>query len=406
MSDQLSRELLAQAQVVSVAVLNEDSREQVLAPSIPIAGPLIKIDLREPRGLTAIPDALSHLFAPPGRFLQILLKPEMTPDAGMEVIVPEAALRDGLVNFSRTILLASLSIAVVVGALIYFAVYRLVVRPMQGLTAAVVRFSEEPEGAEISFPAGRSDEMQRASLALQTMQTTVSAAFRQRKRLAELGEAVAKINHDLRNSLAAAQIVSESLGQSEDPRVKRAVPRLQRAIERATALAEATLSYGRAKPTAPRLGQINVIPAIEEAAAEGLSGAPEIEWKLEGPGQLSAVADPEHVHRIVANLVRNAARAIQERNDGAESGGQPGRITACASRQGDWTVVEIADNGPGVPERVRARLFQPFGVSGAAGGAGLGLAIARELARGMKGELELSKTGDTGAIFTLRIPAG
>ena len=165
----------------------------------------------------------------------------------MEVIVPEAALKAGLIGFSRTLLLASLIIAVVVGAMVYFAIYGLVVRPMQGLTDSLVRFSEKPEAEELALAAGGSYEMQRASSALQTMQRTVSAAFRQRKRLAELGEAVAKINHDLRNSLAAAQIVSEGLAQSEDPRVRRAVPRLERAIERAINLAEATLRYGRAE---------------------------------------------------------------------------------------------------------------------------------------------------------------
>ncbi|MGH7292637.1 MAG: sensor histidine kinase, partial [Myxococcota bacterium] len=247
---------------------------------------------------------------------------------------------------------------------------------------------------------GGSDEIQRANAALQAMQKTVSAAFRQRKRLADLGEAVAKINHDLRNSLAAAQIVSEGLSQSEDPRVKRAAPRLERAIERAIGLAEATLRYGRAEPPSPNVGAVNVVPAISEAAQEGLTGWPDIEWKLEAPPALSASADPDHVHRIVANLVRNAARAI------AEQPGRtcPGQITARAFQQGEQVVVEISDNGPGVSHAVTGRLFQPFSGSASRDGAGLGLAIARELARGMNGDLELSSNGDDGAAFTLRVP--
>ena len=130
---------------------------------------------------------------------------------------------------------------------------------------------------------GGSDEMQRANSALQAMQKTVSAAFRQRKRLAELGEAVAKINHDLRNSLAAAQIVSEGLAQSEDPRVKRAAPRLERAIQRAVNLAEATLRYGRAEPPRRTWRAMNLVAAVDEAAAEGLAGCSDIEWKLDAP---------------------------------------------------------------------------------------------------------------------------
>jgi len=233
------------------------------------------------------------------------------------------------------------------------------------------------------------------------MQKTVSAAFRQRKRLAELGEAVAKINHDLRNSLAAAQIVSESLSHSEDPRVQRAAPRLERAIQRAVGLAEATLRYGRAEPSAPNLSVVNLAPTVEEAAAEGLAGCDEIEWQLDARGQVTAMADPEHVHRIVANLVRNAARAIKDQKDRT----CPGKITARVSREADKAVIEISDNGPGVPPKIVSQLFQPFSGSASRGGAGLGLAIARELARGMKGDVELSSNGAAGAAFKLRVPA-
>src|SRR5690606_25632945 len=141
--------------------------------------------------------AFSHMFAPNGRFLRIIMTPSMTQDVEMEVIVPESALKSALLNFSRTLLAVSVFISVVVGALVYFAIYRLVVRPMQHLTQSIVSFSEAPEGAQFEAPPGGAEEMQRAHAALQTMQKTVSAAFRQRKRLADLGEAVAKINHDL-----------------------------------------------------------------------------------------------------------------------------------------------------------------------------------------------------------------
>ncbi|HEX5006132.1 MAG TPA: HAMP domain-containing sensor histidine kinase, partial [Hyphomonadaceae bacterium] len=401
--DELSRQLLAQSQVVSVAVQARDFREMVLAPSLDLAGSeIITIDLRKQSILDPVFGAFSNMFAPNDRFLRVIVTPSLTKDVEMEVIVPEAALKAGLLGFSRTLLVVSLIVSAVVGALVYFAVYRLVVKPMQGLTRSIVRFAEAPEGAEVPLPTGgATDEIQRANAALQSMQQKVSAAFRQRKRLAELGEAVAKINHDLRNSLSAAQIVSEGLSQSDDPRVKRAAPRLERAIERAISLAEGTLRYGRAEPPAPNVAPVNVIPAIEEAAAEGLAGRSEIEWSLDAPGELPAAADADHVHRIVANLVRNAARAI------AEQPGRkcPGKVSARAFRQNGSIIIEIADNGPGISPAVMGRLFQPFSGSGSRDGAGLGLAIARELARGMKGDLELSSNGEAGAAFTLRVPA-
>jgi signal transduction histidine kinase len=147
---------------------------------------------------------------------------------------------------------------------------------------------------------------------------------------------------------------------------------------------------------------VDLVPAIDEAAAEGLAGSGDIEWKVEAAAPVTAVADAEHVHRIVANLVRNAARAIREQKDRT----CPGRVSARVFRDGDCAVIEIADNGPGVPANVVGRLFKPFAGSGSRGGAGLGLAIARELARGMKGDLELSSNGAGGAAFTLKVPAG
>src|SRR5690606_21887824 len=116
--------------------------------------------------------------------------------------------------------------------------------------------------------------------------------------------------------------------QSDDPRVKRAAPRLERAIERAIGLAEATLRYGRAEPPTPNLQPVNILPSLEEAVVEGLAAWPEVEWRLEAPDCLKAVVDPDHVHRIVGNLVRNAARAISEQPGRAD----PGCIIVRASR--------------------------------------------------------------------------
>jgi len=399
-SDELSVQLLTQAQVVSVAVQEREFREQILAPSIDIGKDLVTIDLRNESSFGII-GAFSHMFAPEGRFLRILMAPSMTEDAELEVIVPEVALKEGLYAFSGTLLLVSIVISAVVGAAVYFAIYWLVVQPVRQITNGMVRFANAPEGPDIDPVPGYTDEMRRANSALQSMQKTVSAAFRQRKRLAELGEAVAKINHDLRNSLAAAQIVSESLAQSEDPRVKRAAPRLERAIQRAVGLAEATLRYGSAEPSLPNIASVNLAPIIDEAAAEGLAGYGDIEWRLESQTRVSVLADADHLHRIIANLVRNSARAIKEQPGRTA----PGKILARILRDRTAVVIEIADDGPGVPAMVVGKLFQPFSGSASRGGAGLGLAIARELARGMNGDIELFQNSEAGAVFRLRLPA-
>ncbi|MEZ5936737.1 MAG: HAMP domain-containing sensor histidine kinase [Hyphomonadaceae bacterium] len=406
-SEELSRQLLDKAQVFGVAVVAADFRELVLEPPADIDGPVIPVDLREETPLSAAAGALSHLFAPPGRFLLLRITPSLTTDEEMEILVPEAALKRSLMRFSRNLLVGSMAIASLAGAVMYFAIYGLVVRPMRGLTDAVVRFSEAPDAPvspeDISARQGGAREMRRAFDALGRMQQTVSAAFRQRKRLAELGEAVAKINHDLRNSLSAAQLVSEGLSHSEDPRVRRAAPRLERAIERAIGLAEATLKYGRAAPPEPRIAVVALAPVIEEAAAEALSAWPGVKLDIAVPAGLKAMADADHLHRIIANLARNAGQAMCK-GPGEAAADEP-RLRIVAERSDAQIAVSVSDNGPGVPEKLLLSLFQPFATSGTRDGSGLGLAVSRELARGMKGDLKLAKSDGGGAMFELRLPA-
>jgi len=400
-SEELSRDLLDRAQVVAVAVSSPDYRELVLSPSVPITGPIVTIDLREQQGFLAVSQTVGNLFSKPGRFLLVLFDPALTTDEEMEVLIPEDALRGRLVIYSRNLLVISIVTSIVVGALVYFAIYGLVVRPMKDLTQSVIRFGEEPEGEHIDFRPGGSDEMQRAREALKAMQETVSASFRQRKRLAELGESVAKINHDLRNSLTTAQLVSESLSASDDPRVRRAAPRLERAIQRAAALAEATLKFGRAEPQAPNIQAIDAAAVVADAAEEVMEGWPAVAWSLTAEGPARAAADPDQLFRIIVNLVRNAAQALSERGAGPDGA----RITGRVCTQDGRVRIEIADNGPGVPPRIASRLFQPFAGTAARDGTGLGLAISRELAQGMRGDLVLSRSDGTGAVFLLTLPA-
>ncbi len=400
-SDELSLELLDRAQVVAVVILAEDRREMVLAPSIRIDGPIIPVEIDGQSVLSAIGGAFSNLTAPEGRFLQINISNARSADEDMEVIVPEAPLRADLIGYSRNLLLVWLVVSAFVGAVIYFALYGWFVRPMRELTSAIVRFGEAPEGPESHVSASGSYEMREAHDALKAMREAVSASFRQRKRLADLGEVVAKINHDLRNSLTTAQIVSEGLAQSKDPRVRSAAPRLERAIQRAVGLAESTLSYGKAEPPGPQLQDVDVAPLLNDAVEEALESWPHVRAEVAATENLTARVDPDHFHRIISNLCRNAARAMTERGNG----NQGGVVRITGARENGAILLEVADEGPGIPERVLPKLFQPFAGSSSRDGAGLGLAISRELARGMGGDLELAHTCEKGATFLLRAPS-
>jgi len=274
------------------------------------------------------------------------------------------------------------------------------VRPMQRITKAMERFRADPEDPAASLrPSGRRDEIGQAEAELDRMQADLRAALSSRARLAALGEAVAKINHDLRNMLTSAQIASERLAQSGDPTVARALPRLERALDRAITLASNVLAYGKSDEAAPSLETLWLAPAVE-AAAEDAGLTPDgVRLDLKVGGQARVLADPDQLHRILVNLLRNGREALSAQSDRSD----PAVIQVSLDQSGGDSLVRLADNGPGVPERVRSRLFQPFAGSGREGGVGLGLAIARELAQAHGGDLTLVKSTPEGAVFDLRL---
>lgn len=382
-SEELAQQLLDNAEVVTVAELGGGIRQLLLAPETPIATPMRTVDLTDEGDgyFTRLGHTIGTAFAPKDLTLRIL---DESNEEGflIEVLVPEEPLTEDLNGFSHRIIGLSLLVAIFAGSLVYLVLLRLVVDPMRSVTESILRFSQDP--SKISPPRDRSprrDEIGLAQNALSDMEQVVSDAFRERQRLARLGQAVAKINHDLRNSLAAAQLVSDGLSMSDDPRVKKAVPRLERALERAINLAQNTLQYGKAETPKPVFQTVNLHDVIEEAAAEALAGRDSLVWDNRVSPTDTAQVDPDHLHRIVANLLRNAGQATMEaRPDGG---------FVCVERcpQG----LRLIDNGPGLPSKARDNLFKAFSGSVAEGGTGLGLTIARDLARVMRGFLSLAR---------------
>lgn len=386
-SEELSADLLQNAEVLAVAEIEDEMRFQLLAPQAPIKGQMHAIDLRGATPPGRWMSALSAFGAPDDRVL-VITAIGSADGRVIEVVVPQAPLKEALIDFARRVAGLSLLIALVASALIYLLLYWLVVRPMQRVTSSVEQFRDDPGSWTRSLqPTKRRDEIGRAQNALADMEAAVAASFRQKARLAELGEAVAKINHDLRNSLASAQLVSDSLQHSDDPRVMRAAPRLERALERAIKLTTHTLEYGKAETPQANLQAINLSAAMDEAAREALAAYADTDWQNTIANEASIVADPDHLHRIITNLIRNAAQAMR------------GKGAIIASFDGES--IEIADTGPGLPDKARQNLFKPFAGSSRRDGTGLGLAISRDLARSMGWELELARTSDKGTVFRL-----
>jgi signal transduction histidine kinase len=403
-TDPVRAKLLANAGVVSVAMQVRNERRLILqAPRLAHTPHLV--DLRQGDELFWI-SPFGMLLEGGDRFVRVVARPRFREGDFVEIVIPDGPLKRELTNQLVRLLAIAAFTSVMAGAVVYLSLSFLLVRPMRRITLSMERFRADPEDPRARIPpSGRRDEIGRAENELGRMQGDLRAALASRARLAALGEAVAKINHDLRNMLTSAQIASERMATSGDPKVAQALPRLERALNRATLLATNVLDFGRSEEPAPDKRPLALRAALEEAAEDaGLSqglgegGGVRLDTDID-PGACIE-ADPEQLHRILVNLLRNSREAIEADPDRRGTG----RVTASLTRDDAVWRVRLADDGPGLPERARAHLFQAFAGSTRKGGVGLGLAIARELAQAQGGNLSLVSSGPDGTVFDLELP--
>ena len=386
--------------MVSVAVQSDGIRRLLLqGPRLARAPDLVDLRAVGPLGWLLRP--FQVLSGPADQMMRIVAKPRFRDGDFVEIIVPQARLRSELVGYLLGLIAVTAFIGAVAGLLVYLSLNFFLVRPMQRITGAMERFRANPDDPAARLePSNRRDEIGRAEVELNRMQADLRVALNARARLAALGEAVAKINHDLRNMLTSAQIASERLALSGDPKVAQALPRLERALDRAIKLASDVLAYGRSEEAAPSLAQVHLADAVTDAAEDAGLAPHGVRLVSKVGARARVLADPEQLNRILINLLRNAREAIVSR----PGGDGHGRVDITFERREADCLIRIADNGPGVPERVRERLFQPFSGTTRQGGAGLGLAISRELAQGHGGDLTLASTGSEGTVFELTLP--
>ncbi|MGH7012163.1 MAG: sensor histidine kinase, partial [Caulobacteraceae bacterium] len=335
------------------------------------------------------------------RMVRVVAKPKFRPGDFIEIVVPDGPLRQALLGELARLLEIAVITSIAAGAVVYLSLNWFLVRPMRRITLSMERFRADPEDVRAHISrSGRRDEIGRAEGELERMQADLRAALASRSRLAALGEAVAKINHDLRNMLTGAQIASERMAASGDPKVTQALPRLERALDRAIRLASNVLAFGKSDEPSPEKRPVNLRGAVEEAGEDARLATSGVRLMASLPTCAEVDADPEQLHRILVNLLRNARQAIEAVTENPHRG----RITVRCDQDEQMSAIRISDNGPGLPERARSNLFQPFAGSTTPGGSGLGLAIARELAQGHGGDLCLIETGPKGTTFELRLP--
>jgi signal transduction histidine kinase len=398
--DSLARQILTSIGARAVAIKMGQQRRLLASADLP---PAIDhdIDIRNMTVWSAITGSFEMMLESGNQAIRVI-GPASGGAQFIETVIDELPLRQAMYRFSRNLLLISLGIAVLTAALVYLALHFLFVRPMRRLTANLAGFHEDPENsARIIVPSQRGDEIGVAERELSDMQRDLVSMLHQKSRLAALGLAVSKINHDLRNLLASSQLLSDQLASVPDPRVQRFAPKLMRSLERAIAFCQSTLSYGRAQEAAPDRRMIPIEPVVSEVReTAGLASDASIGWVSAIERGLSVDADPDQLFRVLLNLVRNAAQALEgrPRSDAASM-----QIRITGRREGAVAILEVSDTGPGVPAKAREHLFEAFQTSSRPGGSGLGLAIAAELVRAHGGDIHLVE-GTIGATFRIVIP--
>lgn len=391
-----------------IIVLSKNGTKRILAASeLPRKVDEV-FDFRAP-AFWPSPTAMATLVAPPGRYITVIGDAPMGGES-IAFTMKEAPLTKAMRAYSLRLLIVTLLMSAVVATLATVAIHFMVLRPVRRLTTSIVDFGANPEKASgIIVPSHGSHEIAFAEEELAIMQDTLSRELNEKKHLATLGLAVAKINHDMRNMLAPAQLISDRLANVDDPLVQRLAPKLVSALDRAIRFCQATLAYGRAVDDPPKPAAFLLSDLVTEVTEMVRLEAPgEIEFINAVSPDVEIVADREQMFRVLMNLIRNGVEALANaRAEGKEPFASIPQVRVEGWRNEREAVIEVSDTGPGVPLSMRAQLFTPFS-SSRAGGSGLGLVIAADLVRGHGGTISLvtgahEKKG-SGATFRIVVP--
>jgi signal transduction histidine kinase len=397
----LTDRLLTAAGADAIVYRREGQSQLIELADAPTPREAVTADMRQRDPVTVIVGAFDTMFSGGGRTLRIVGSGD-ADESLVELLMLERPLYVEMLAYSRNILILSFVIAGITAFVLYVFVSQLFIRPVERLTQNILAFRQAPEdGTLIITPTSRRDEIGILERELAAMEAEIYSMLRQRRHLADLGLAVAKINHDLRNTLTSAQLLSDQVVALDDPKVQRLAPRLVNTLDKAIGFAQSVLDYGRESATPPQPRPVDLRTLVEDAAFDaGLAGHPSVTFANEVPPHLHVNVDAGQMTRVLVNLVKNAREALEAAGSRVPSPA----IAVTAGETGEGVTISVADNGPGLPPRARANLFVAFEGSARAGGTGLGLAIARELTEGHGGRLVLADV-PTGTRFDIFLPA-
>ncbi len=395
---ELADELLKNAEVLNIVLRRDAVRELVLA--MPLSKPISQtFDLRDPGFFGPIKDALVCAFGKPGNVIRIIGQPVKDAGIQIEIVMNEAPVKAAMLEYSRNVFFLSLVVSLVTGGLLFLSLQALITRPITKVISSMTRFRNNPEDASnVIKPDASISELREAETALHDMQLQLIASLRQRERLAALGGAVSKVSHDLRNILTTTQILADRLEMSDDPKVQKMAPKLLNSLSRGINLCERTLTFGKADEPEPEIKSVGLKAIVDDVIEnDALRETEKVQLISTVAHDMQISADPEQMFRVLTNLIRNARQAI-------EGTGKLGIVSISADLRDGGVDIIVRDTGPGLPEKAREFLFQPFQGGARRGGTGLGLAIAAELVRGHGGILELIETSEAGTSFRIFLP--
>ena len=311
-SSDLEAELLETAEIYNVVLRRNEVRQLVL--SSPIPAPVVSsFDLRHPSAYDLVVDGLAALFDSSDQVIRVLGDPVRRARLLIEITMSTRGLHEALVAYAIQVLWVSTAISALTAVLLFWAVRQALLLPMRQVVSHMQSYANAPEDARsIIAPNARLRELREAQDAMKSMQIELTGALKQKERLAQLGGAVAKISHDLRNILSSAQLFTDRIEASEDPTVARLAPKLVRSISRAIHLCETTLAYGRAEESAPQLEWLKLSRLFEDVVeAEQLASEGKITFTRTVAEDLQLWADPEQLYWVISNLCRNARQALE-----------------------------------------------------------------------------------------------
>jgi signal transduction histidine kinase len=293
---------------------------------------------------------------------------------------------------SQTALVASVALAMLLVASVYLVTRAVVARAL----SPVARMAEQAaqwsahDVAHRFGAAPRPGELRDLAVSLDALLDRIASVLRHERQLA------AELSHELRTPLAVIAGENEllqSAARTEGERV-RASAVIAESADRMGRLLDTLLAQAAQEVTeAP--GQCLVDPVVRRALAE--SGIAGLDISVEVPAGLEVGASAEVLERILAPLLGNAGRYARS------------RVAVMAARVAGRVEIEVVDDGPGVPEEFRDHVFEPgrrADPQDGHAGAGLGLALARRLARAAEGDITLEEGRPGGAAFLVVLPAG